>query len=89
MKKLLVYLKDFKKESILAPLFKMLEASFELLVPLVVAAMIICAFLAGIVIGPSLGSTECEFGEVELGEMLPGTKAADDLITYETAINGK
>ena len=40
MKKLLIYLKDYKKESILAPLFKMLEASFELLVPLVVASMI-------------------------------------------------
>ena len=40
MKKLLVYLKDFKKESILAPLFKMLEASFELIVPLVVTAII-------------------------------------------------
>ena len=40
MKKLLVYLKDFKKESILGPLFKLLEASFELIVPLVVASMI-------------------------------------------------
>jgi ABC-type multidrug transport system fused ATPase/permease subunit len=40
MKGLLQYLKDYKKESILAPLFKMLEASFELLVPLVVAAVI-------------------------------------------------
>lgn len=40
MRKLLIYLKDYRKESILAPLFKMLEASFELLVPLVVAAMI-------------------------------------------------
>ncbi|MBD5465784.1 MAG: ABC transporter ATP-binding protein [Lachnospiraceae bacterium] len=40
MKKLLVYLKDYKKESILAPLFKMLEATFELLVPLVVASII-------------------------------------------------
>ena len=40
MKSLLVYLKDYKKESILAPLFKMLEASFELLVPLVMAAVI-------------------------------------------------
>lgn len=39
MKKLLVYLKDYKKESILAPLFKMLEASFELFVPLVMAAI--------------------------------------------------
>ena len=40
MKSLLIYLKDYKKESILAPLFKMLEASFELLVPLVMAAVI-------------------------------------------------
>ena len=40
MGKLLVLLKDYKKESVLAPLFKMLEASFELIVPLVVTAMI-------------------------------------------------
>lgn len=40
MKKLLVYLKDYKKECVLAPLFKMLEASFELIVPLVVTAII-------------------------------------------------
>ncbi len=40
MRKLLIYLKDYRKETILAPLFKMLEASFELFVPLVVAAMI-------------------------------------------------
>lgn len=40
MKKLLVYLKDYKKECALAPLFKMLEASFELFVPLVVASII-------------------------------------------------
>lgn len=40
MKKLLTYLKDFKKEAILAPLFKLLEASFELFVPLVVASII-------------------------------------------------
>lgn len=39
MKQLLVYLKDYKKESILGPLFKLLEASFELIVPLVVASM--------------------------------------------------
>ena len=37
---LLVHLKDYKKESVLAPLFKMLEASFELFVPLVMAAVI-------------------------------------------------
>ena len=40
MKRLLVYLKNYKKESILGPLFKLLEASFELLVPLVMAAVI-------------------------------------------------
>lgn len=40
MKKLLIYLKNYKKESVLAPLFKMLEASFELIVPLVVASII-------------------------------------------------
>ncbi len=40
MRKLLVYLKDYKKECILAPLFKMLEASFELIVPLVMASLI-------------------------------------------------
>ena len=40
MKKLLVYLKDYKKETIFGPLFKLLEASFELLVPLVIASMI-------------------------------------------------
>lgn len=40
MKKLLVYLKDYKKETVCAPLFKMLEATFELFVPLVMAAII-------------------------------------------------
>ena len=40
MRKLLGYLKDYKKESILGPLFKLLEASFELIVPLVMAAII-------------------------------------------------
>lgn len=40
MKKLLIYLKDYKKETVLAPLFKLLEASFELFVPLVMAAII-------------------------------------------------
>ncbi len=40
MKKLLIYLKDYRKESVLAPLFKLLEASFELFVPLVVASII-------------------------------------------------
>lgn len=40
MKSILKYLKDYRKECVLAPLFKMLEASFELLVPLVMAAII-------------------------------------------------
>lgn len=40
MKRLLIYLKDYKKETVLGPLFKLLEASFELIVPLVVASMI-------------------------------------------------
>ena len=40
MLRLFRYLKDYKKESFLAPLFKMLEATFDLLVPLVVAKII-------------------------------------------------
>lgn len=40
MKKLLVYLKDYKKECVLGPFFKMLEAAFELFIPLVMAAII-------------------------------------------------
>ena len=40
LKRLLVFLKDYKKESFLAPLFKMLEAIFELLVPTAVTIII-------------------------------------------------
>ena len=40
MKKLFIYLRDYRKESVLGPLFKLLEAGFELIVPLVVAAII-------------------------------------------------
>lgn len=40
MKSLLVYLKGYVKESVFAPLFKLLEASFELIVPLVIASII-------------------------------------------------
>ncbi len=47
MKKLLVYLRNYKKESALAPLFEMLEASFELIVPLVVASIIDNGIKAG------------------------------------------
>lgn len=40
LKKLLVYIRDFRLECVLAPLFKLLEASFELIVPLIMAAII-------------------------------------------------
>ena len=40
MKKLLSYMKEYRRECVLGPLFKLLEASFELLVPLVMAAVI-------------------------------------------------
>ena len=40
MKRLLIYLNTYKKECVFAPLFKMLEAIFELFVPLVMASMI-------------------------------------------------
>lgn len=40
MKKLLVYLKAYRKEACLAPIFKMLEAVFELFVPLVIKGII-------------------------------------------------
>lgn len=40
MKRLFVFLKDYKKETVLAPLFKLLEACFELFVPLVIASII-------------------------------------------------
>lgn len=40
MRKLLIYLNNYKKETVLAPLFKMLEAGFELFVPLVMAVII-------------------------------------------------
>lgn len=40
MRKLLRYLKHYKKESIIGPLFKLLEACFELIVPLVMANII-------------------------------------------------
>lgn len=40
MKRLLIYLKDYKKECVLAPFFKLLEAAFELFVPLVMASII-------------------------------------------------
>lgn len=40
MRRLLIYLKGYYREAVLAPLFKMLEASFELAVPLVMANII-------------------------------------------------
>ena len=47
MRRLLYFLKDYRKESVLGPLFKLLEASFELLVPLVVADIIDVGIAAG------------------------------------------
>ena len=44
MKSLGVYLKHYKKESIIAPLFKLLEVVFDLLVPMVVAQIIDCGY---------------------------------------------
>lgn len=40
VRKLLIYLKDYKKESIIGPLFKLLEATFELIVPVIMARII-------------------------------------------------
>ena len=47
LKKLLVYLRGFERECVLGPLFKLLEASFELIVPLIVAAIIDRGILPG------------------------------------------
>ncbi|MBR4529307.1 MAG: ABC transporter ATP-binding protein [Lachnospiraceae bacterium] len=47
MRSLLIYLKEYRKETILAPLFKLLEVLFELTVPLVVARLIDAGILAG------------------------------------------
>ena len=47
MKKLLKYMKGYEKECFLGPLFKLLEASFELLIPLVVAAIVDKGILFG------------------------------------------
>ena len=47
MKKLFANLKEYRKESVLGPLFKLLEATFELIVPLVVAAIIDTGIGAG------------------------------------------
>ena len=47
MKKLLKYMRGYGKECVLGPLFKLLEASFELLIPLVVAAIVDTGITAG------------------------------------------
>ena len=47
LKKLLKYMKGYTKECILGPLFKLLEASFELLIPLVVAAIVDTGIASG------------------------------------------
>lgn len=75
MKSLLIYLKEYKKESVLGPLFKLLEASFELIVPLVVASMIdvgifgndknyiikMCLIMAGLGVTGLLSSVTAQF----------------------------
>ena len=48
MKFLLSYLKRYRKEAVLGPLFKLLEASFELLIPLVVADIIDVGIAGGV-----------------------------------------
>lgn len=58
MKKLLVYLNDFRLECVLGPLFKLLEASFELIVPLIMAAIID----RGIPTGDTATSCACACG---------------------------
>ena len=55
MKKLMKYLGDYRKESILAPLFKLLEAFFELMVPLVMASIIDRGINANGAGGPDTG----------------------------------
>ena len=47
MKKLFIYLKGYARECVLGPLFKLLEASFELIIPLLVASIIDRGILAG------------------------------------------
>jgi len=47
LKKLFVYLKGYMRECVLGPLFKLLEASFELIIPLLVASIIDGGILAG------------------------------------------
>ena len=47
MKKLLKYMKGYGKECVLGPLFKLLEASFELLIPLVVASIVDTGIASG------------------------------------------
>ena len=51
LKKLLVYIRDFRLECVLAPLFKLLEASFELIVPLIMAGFIVRMCLWLVVLG--------------------------------------
>ena len=49
MKALLVYFKGFVKDSILGPVFKLIEASFELLVPMVIAGIVGLAVIGVVV----------------------------------------
>lgn len=71
MKKLYIYLKEYKKESIIAPLFKLLEVVFDLIVPLIVADLINTGIVNGdkgvlfsrfaLLIGLALVGLACSF----------------------------
>lgn len=80
MKKLLVYLKDYKKESVLGPLFKLLEATFEL---------IGCRWLMAAIIEYMC----CDRGQVLYYENVygAGTACSDrsDLLDHRTVFRGK
>ncbi len=71
MKKLFSYLRDYKKECILGPLFKLLEASLELMVPLLIAALIDRAIPAGSRLGAvGIAGILVLFGVLGLGAAL-------------------
>lgn len=61
MNKMLRYLSDYKRESVLAPLFKMLEATFDLFVPLVMADIVNVGIAATISTTSSCGAASCCF----------------------------
>ena len=70
MKKLLVYLRPYRLQAILAPCFKLLEAAFELLVPLIMADIIdvgVAARDTGYILGKGLQMVFCALVSLALG----------------------